>query len=262
VAVAGFVVLVGCSVPGFVLPEHEILRDVYVRGPADASGVALTFDDGPNGRCTEAVLDALRELGVPATFFVLGQNVAGGRNDRLLGRMVREGHEVGMHGETHRVRPLFRPELVDAELARTRAAISAALRRDGIADPPPVLLFRPPFGVVTDTTADAVRAAGLSIVEWTVSVGDWRRGRRADEVTDAILRRLRGGDVVVLHDGNGTAQRSAERCVDRPVAAGVVRALVPALGARGLHVAPLAELLGLRVPPSAGSDLTRRAGPF
>ena len=87
----------GCSVPGFLLPTDELLRDVYVRGSASSPSVALTFDDGPNGRCTEAVLDALAASKTPATFFVLGANVADGRNDELLARMVREGHMIGLH---------------------------------------------------------------------------------------------------------------------------------------------------------------------
>jgi peptidoglycan/xylan/chitin deacetylase (PgdA/CDA1 family) len=158
--------------------------------------------------------------------------------------MAREGHAVGIHGETHRVRPLFRKPLVEEELAEATAAVSEAWRRAGV-DGPPVTLFRPPFGVVTETTARAAETAGLGIVLWTVSVEDWRREYTADAVTEAILARARPGDVVVLHDGDGTHQRSRERCVDRPHAAAVVSRLVPALAARGLAVAPLDQVLGL-----------------
>jgi chitooligosaccharide deacetylase len=232
-------------VPGILVPENDLLRDVYLRGSPRTPVVALTFDDGPNGRCTEAVLDALRDTGAPAAFFVLGANVATGANDALLARMVREGHTIGIHSQTHRVRPLFRRALADAELRDASAAVEAALRRTGIADPPPVTLYRPPFGVLAGPAVRAAAAARLGIVEWTVSVGDWRRGRTAAEVTDAILARVRPGDVVVLHDGDGRHQRSRERCVDRPLAADVVRRLVPALAARGLRPAPLADVLQL-----------------
>src|SRR5581483_5648159 len=64
----------GCVVPGILVPENDLLRDVYLRGSPRTPVVALTFDDGPNGRCTEAVLDALRDTGAPAAFFVLGAN--------------------------------------------------------------------------------------------------------------------------------------------------------------------------------------------
>jgi len=239
------VAFVACSVPGILLPEHELLRDVYVRGSSAVPAVALTFDDGPNGRCTEAVLDALAECGVRGTFFVLGANVATGRNDALVARMVREGHTLGIHGHTHRVRPLFHARLVTGEIRAALDAVGAALDRAGVADPPRIVFFRPPFGTVTDTTARAAAQAGLLLVEWTVSVGDWQPGRRVDDVTAAILARARAGDVIVLHDGDGTHQRSADRCVDRGLAAEAVRRLVPALAARGLRVAPLPELLGV-----------------
>jgi len=239
------VTIAGCSAPGFLLPEGELLRDVYVRGSPAVPAVALTFDDGPNGRCTEAVLDALAEHGTRATFFVLGANVATGRNDALLARMVRDGHTIGIHGHTHLVPPLFHERLIRREIRTALAAVDRALRHAGVADPPRVAFFRPPFGLVTGTTARVAAEAGLVIVEWTVSVGDWERERRPEEITGAILARVRPGDVIVLHDGDRTHHRSRERCRDRPNAAATVRLLVPALAARGLRPAPLPEVLGL-----------------
>jgi len=235
-------------------PQGELLRDVYVRGLPAVRTVALTFDDGPNGKCTEAVLDALREVGAPGAFFVLGRNVAPGRNDHLLARMVREGHTIGVHSETHRVRPLFWRDLTGDELRATRRAVEEALARAGVPDPPPLTLFRPPFGFLTEAAAHGAADAGFSVVEWTISVRDWKRGRRAADVADAIMTRVRPGDVIVLHDGDGTSQRSLEQCRDRAIVADAVRILVPALAARGLRPAPLGEVLGF------GSTLTRAAG--
>jgi peptidoglycan/xylan/chitin deacetylase (PgdA/CDA1 family) len=240
-----------------LLPEPDLLRDVYLRGSPRVPTVALTFDDGPNGRCTEAVLDALRATGAPAAFFLLGANVARGQDDALLARMVREGHSIGVHSHRHGVRRLFWRELTAQDLRAAVTAVDAALRRAGIADPPPVTFFRPPFGLLTGPAARAVAAAGLRVIEWTVSVGDWRSGRRAEEVTAALLDRIQPGDVIVLHDGNGTHQRSSERCVDRPLAADVVRRLVPALAARGIRPAPLPDVLGLEAPYPPPGPLTR-----
>jgi len=245
----------GCA--GVLLPEGDLLRDVYLRGSPATPTVALTFDDGPNGRCTEAVLDALRDVGAPATFFVLGENVAREQDDALLARMAREGHTIGVHSETHAVRPLFLRGATAAELGAARAAVDAALARAGIAERPAVTLFRPPFGFLTEAAARAAAEAGFRIVEWTVSVGDWERERRAEEITGAILARVRPGDVIVLHDGDRTHHRSRERCRDRPNAAATVRLLVPALAARGLRPAPLPEVLGLaaEAPASVQGDV-------
>ena len=239
-----------------LLPEHDLLRDVYLRGPASSGAVALTFDDGPNGRCTEAVLDALAEAGVPAAFFVLGRNVATGRNDALLARMVREGHTIGVHSQTHGARPAFLHYLTAEELYDSTTAIAAALRRAGIEAPPPVRFFRPPFGFLTGPSARAAAEAGLAIVEWTVSVEDWRADQDGEKVARLVLERVRPGDIVLLHDGIRTHQRSLTRCTDRALVADAVRRLVPGLAARGLRVASLPALLGmdqLRAPALTGS---------
>jgi peptidoglycan/xylan/chitin deacetylase (PgdA/CDA1 family) len=244
------VLVAGCG-RGVLAPEGELLRDVFVRGSPSVPTVALTFDDGPNGRCTEAVLDVLRDAAVPATFFVLGRNVTTGRNDALLARMVREGHTIGLHSDQHSVRRLFFRDLTRDDLRTTRLAVEAALARAGIADPPPITLFRPPFGFLTEAAVRGATDAGFHIVEWTVSVGDWQAGRSAADVAEAVMSRVRPGDVIVLHDGNREHQRSLERCRDRQNAAEAVRLLLPALGARGLRPAPLAAVLGITLTASA-----------
>src|SRR5439155_4308291 len=121
-ATVAAVALAACGVPGVLRPEGNLRRDVFVRGSPAVPAVALTFDDGPNGRCTEAVLDALSEQGVRGTFFVLGANVATGRNDTLLARMVLDGHTLGIHGYSHSARPLFLQRLVAGEI---RTALDA-----------------------------------------------------------------------------------------------------------------------------------------
>jgi len=74
-------------------------------------------------------------------------------------------------------------------------------------------------------------------------------------VSTAILAQVRAGDVIVLHDGFGTHQRSIERCVDRARASQAVRLLVPGLAARGLRVVPLSTLFGLAPPSSPPHDV-------
>ncbi len=220
--------------------------------------VALTFDDGPNGRCTAAVLDALAAVGAPGTFFVLGTNVASRGNDGLLARMVHEGHTIGIHGYWHAVRRLFWQDLTEDDIAATTHAITDALARDGVASAPPVRFFRPPFGFLLEQTARAASAAHVQVVEWSLSVHDWRDGLTGAAIADAVLERVRPGDVILLHDGDGTHQRSADRCVERQALADAIPLLVPALRARGLEPAPLAAVLGL--PPE--TELTdRRTAP-
>jgi peptidoglycan/xylan/chitin deacetylase (PgdA/CDA1 family) len=213
--------------------------------------VALTFDDGPNGRCTEAVLDALAAVDAPATFFLVGRNVATGQNDALLARMLRDGHLIGVHSHRHWVGPTLVGSLSLKDLREAIAAVDDGLRRAGVNDPPPIRFFRPPFGLLTAPEARAAAQLNLHIIEWTISVEDWRRDREPSTVTAEILSLVRPGDVIVLHDGHGTHQRSVERCTDRSATASTVRQLIPALRARGLEPASLPTLLGLpEHPPS------------
>jgi chitooligosaccharide deacetylase len=106
-------------------------------------------------------------------------------------------------------------------------------------------LFRPPFGFLTEATAAAAAGDGFTIVLWTISVRDWERDTSADAIVERVLARVGPGDVIVLHDGERTHQRDRTSCPDRAAVGAAVRRLVPALSARGLRVAPLAEVLRL-----------------
>jgi peptidoglycan/xylan/chitin deacetylase (PgdA/CDA1 family) len=237
--------LAACAFPGILVPEDDLLYALHTRGAPDAPVVALTFDDGPNGKCTDEVLDALGTLDVPATFFVLGANVDADGNDGVLARMMREGHTIGLHGYRHDGRLLVVPKVLLAQLHDTERAVGAALARAGVPEPPRLRLFRPPFGFLTAATANAVTRDGFVLVLWTISVGDWRANLTAEEIVARIMERIRPGDVVVLHDGFLTHQRSRDACTDRTVVADVVRRLVPRVRERGLRFAPLDEVLRL-----------------
>jgi peptidoglycan/xylan/chitin deacetylase (PgdA/CDA1 family) len=239
-------IFMGCQPRGVLVPEGDLLRDLYFRGSPAVSTVALTFDDGPNGRCTEAVLDALAALHAPATFFVLGKNVATAGNEGLLGRMVREGHVIGVHGYWHGVRRLFWQDVTEDDIRAAMREVGDALGRDGVVSAPRVRFFRPPFGFLLEQTAKAARRAGVHVVEWSVSVHDWRPELSGTDITKLVLEQARPGDVILLHDGDRTLQRSAERCVDRQPLIQALPMLVPALRARGLEPVPLAQVLGLR----------------
>jgi peptidoglycan/xylan/chitin deacetylase (PgdA/CDA1 family) len=74
--------------------EHNIFHS----GLRNAHTIALTFDDGPNAH-TDEVLDALKELNVKATFFIVGQQAH--RHPEILKRIAREGHLLANHSATH-----------------------------------------------------------------------------------------------------------------------------------------------------------------
>jgi peptidoglycan/xylan/chitin deacetylase (PgdA/CDA1 family) len=163
------------------------------RGPRGARRVALTFDDGPSSD-TPAVLEALDRAGVRATFFVLGD--AALRRPDLVREVARRGHEIGLHGQTHRKLVAAGPGAVADELDRCAAAIRAA----GVE---PARLFRAPHGFRGPFLAPALRARGLRLVAWTRGVFDTERPG-ADAIAARACAGMRAGEILLLHDGCAT----------------------------------------------------------
>jgi len=186
-------------------------------GSRDARRIALTFDDGPDPAHTPALLDALAALDVKATFFVVGARAAA--HPDLTARIAREGHELGNHTYTHRYLPLARARSVARELASTDAAIA---RATGVVP----TLARPPYGGRRPATVRAFRRLAKRLVLWDVNSFDWK-GAPARDIAERVLERVRPGSIVLMHD----ARDGAEETID------AVRALVPALRARGYELA-------------------------
>jgi peptidoglycan/xylan/chitin deacetylase (PgdA/CDA1 family) len=170
------------------------------RGPRSARKVALTFDDGPSDD-TPAVLDALSEAGVKATFFVLGE--ASRRRPELIREIARRGHLVGLHGHTHAKLVVAGPSRVADELDRCANAIRAAGVR-------PAPFFRAPHGFRGPFLGRALRARGLTLVGWTRGVWDTERPGAATIVERACCD-MQPGEIVLLHDGCGTPRIDPRR---------------------------------------------------
>ncbi|MER7003182.1 polysaccharide deacetylase family protein [Dactylosporangium sp. NPDC000555] len=165
--------------------------------------VALTLDDGPDPGSTPAFLRALARLRVPATFFVLGGMAA--RAPDLLRRIREDGHEIGVHGWTHRDHLRMRPALVHDELARTADLLLATC---GV----PPIWFRPPYGILSAGSLLAAARLGLRPVLWSAWGRDWEAGATPDTVL-AQLRSggIRGGATLLLHDSDCAAAPGAWR---------------------------------------------------
>ncbi|KAB2341393.1 polysaccharide deacetylase family protein [Actinomadura rudentiformis] len=151
-----------------------------------AKCVALTFDDGP-GEHTARLLDDLKAAGGRATFFMLGQNVAG--NEALLKRMVQEGHEVANHSWSHPEMTELSSSAVRAEVQRTNDAIQAA---SGVRP----TMFRPPYGA---TDARVGRAVAMPQILWSVDSLDWQHRSVSTNIRIGTSEPESGG-IVLFHD--------------------------------------------------------------
>lgn len=151
---------------------------------------ALTFDDGPGADATPTVLDQLGQLGVGATFFVLGAEVR--EAPELAQRIVADGHELGLHGFAHPRYDLLSAEEARADLEQGLEAIESAT---GVRP----IWFRPPYGKLSETSHQVCVSLGLKVAYWSAWGLDWE-DVGADTIAAETIPALRPGTIVLLHD--------------------------------------------------------------
>ena len=157
--------------------------------------IALTFDDGPNDPYTPQLLDVLARHKVKATFFMLGQYVKA-RPD--LARTVAEaGHVIANHTYNH-------PNLIFLSSSGIRKEIEDCKRALDDAVGPHSALFRPPFGGRRPASLRVVRSLGYKPIMWNITGWDWN-ANSAEHIEQKVTTRLRGGGVILLHDGGHEA---------------------------------------------------------
>ncbi len=186
------------------------------RVATDEPLIALTFDDGPHPTDTPRVLDVLARHGAHGTFFVVGKSVV--EQPEVMARMVESGHAVGQHSWNHWSFPrLSEPERLHQFLMTSTALGSM------VSTP---FLFRPPFGEQSVASLQTARSLGYTVVTWDVVGEDWL-DLSEGAIFERVLRRLRRGSIVVLHDTLYLAQQ--ERYRDRGPMLGALAMLLERL---------------------------------
>jgi peptidoglycan/xylan/chitin deacetylase (PgdA/CDA1 family)/outer membrane lipoprotein-sorting protein len=208
-------------------PALQFFGRVWSRRQGESQRVALTFDDGPDEVSTPRVLDALDVAGAKATFFVIGERVR--RAPHLVAEIVRRGHQLAQHSSSHDWRLSFRERALAADLRAADEAIWAAA---GVRP----RWYRPPIGLTPPPTHNVARQWGLELAGWSVRPYD-ARGLSAAEIREAVSKRTRGGDVVLLHDA--APFERPDRVPNTPDA---LPAVLTDLAAHGLRSVTLAEL--------------------
>lgn len=170
--------------------------------------VALTFDDGPWPQTTERLLDGLKERGVKATFFLIGEQIA--PQEDIVLRMAAEGHQIGNHTWSH-VRLDQIPAAVGLqEIEKTDAALCDLLGEGEY-------WIRPPWGFISEQLRKEVT---VPLIYWSVDPEDWCV-LNGEKVAYHILDAEPDGDIILLHDPYASSVTAALSVVDELLEQGV-----------------------------------------
>ena len=194
------------------LPVYSVERE--------DNALAITFDCAWGTEHTDAILKALEEANVKATFFIV-QFWAEEHPDYLK-KIDEAGHEIGTHSATHPKMSQLSEEAVKTELTTSSRTITEVTGKQ-------VTLFRPPFGDYDDLLIRTAREAGLYTVQWDVDSLDWK-GLSAPEIAQRVLTRVQSGSIILCHN-NG--EHTAE----------ALPAVLSALKTRGYTFVPVGELI-------------------
>ena len=133
--------------------------------PGAPPTVYLTFDDGPNPDWTPPLLDALRDTGIRATFFLIDEYVTPATAP-IVRRMADEGHAIGLHSGTRRLMAMS-PDVLAARLGEAADRITAIAGRE------PCRLFRPHAGWRSASMYEGLDRAGYRLAGWSWGMWDW-----------------------------------------------------------------------------------------
>ncbi len=183
----------GLSAAGWasMAPRSQLYGRAFSGVAPGSRQIALTYDDGPNDPHTLRLLEVLARHGVRATFFMVGRFVR--QRPDIARAVAKGGHVIGNHTTTHPMLIFESASQTRIQLLECRAALTDAMGEHSN-------LFRPPFGGRRPATLRIARELGLEPVMWNVTGYDWT-APPASEIEKKVARQMRGGDVILLHDG-------------------------------------------------------------
>ena len=169
--------------------------------PVEAPKIALTFDDGPSAEWTPALLDGLKERGVKATFFLIGENAD--KNPEIVKRMAEEGHLIGNHTYHHVELTKVSENEARLELADTSAVIVRITGKEPE-------YMRPPFGAWQRKLEQEIQ---MLPVLWTIDPLDWTTENQ-DEIVNKVVTEAEENDIILLHDCYKSSIEAGLRIID------------------------------------------------
>ena len=153
--------------------------------------IALTIDAAWSADKTPFILDTLDQYGIKATFFLCGVWVKAYPD--MVKEIAARGHEIGNHSLTHPHMNRISAEEIRKELKELDDQIEALTGKR-------TTLFRVPFGEYNDTVVSTVRDMGYEMIQWNIDTVDWKQGRSAETILNAVLPKLSDGSIILSHN--------------------------------------------------------------
>ncbi|MCR1954295.1 polysaccharide deacetylase family protein [Clostridioides mangenotii] len=223
-------ILIGSTIILLLFLAHSILPTYYnklynrniTKKTKGKKRIMLTFDDGPDPRYTNDLLDILKDNNVRATFFVVANNAKG--NPDIINRMLEEGHEVALHSLEHKNAWLYSYFYTKKDFLESLNI----MKKLGV----DVKHYRPPWGHTNIFSAAFARKHNLKIILWSVMAEDWEKDATVEVIVERLKRRTRGNSIICLHDSgenSGGADGAPRRTID------ALKIAIPELKASGFR---------------------------
>lgn len=212
------------------IPASAANSQYITKGNTSAKMVALTFDDGSDGKNVAKILQILNTNKIKATFFITGK--AAENHPQGIKNIVAQGHDIGNHSYSHPDFTGMSAAQIKTELDKTEAAIKKAA---GKSTKP---YFRAPFGSVNAATLQAVGNQGYTkTIGWTIDTVDWK-GVSSSEITNKVLNNATPGMIVLMHAGEGATGTP-----------GALQNMITQLKAKGYTFVTISQLLSTTSTP-------------
>jgi peptidoglycan/xylan/chitin deacetylase (PgdA/CDA1 family) len=217
------IVLLFLLVAGSICIRLEFYIKSYSAGDRKQKKVAFSFDDGPDSDYTPVILDLLKQQGIQAAFFVVGNKLE--NNREIIRRIDQEGHIIGGHSFSHHFFfDLFTARQMKIELEHTEEMVMKITGKK-------MKLFRPPYGVTNPVLARVIRKQGYLVIGWSLKSKDTVTGD-SQVMLERLQKKVRGGDILLFHDTN-------------PIVPGVLPSFITFLKSENYQIVRPDQLLNL-----------------
>ena len=206
IIVVALIFLVHSIIPTYY---NKLLNKEVLKNVAGENEIALTFDDGPDKRYTEKLLDVLKENDIQAMFFVVAKNAE--KEPEIIKRMLRENHIVGLHSLEHK-------DFIESTNIMKNLGVD-------------VNYYRPPWGHTNIFSNSFVKKYNLKMTLWDVMAEDWEKDSTVDIIINKLMSRTKENSIICLHDAgenSGGAVGAPERTIE------ALKIAIPKLKASGL----------------------------